>query len=56
MKKKANFMVEEKDLEKLEELAVQKRKEHGTNLTISDLFREAISEFIAKHTKKGRSE
>ena len=48
MMKQVNFRVEESDLDILEEIAVKKRMEQGVNITISDIIRSAISDFIAR--------
>lgn len=48
MMKQVNFRVEESDLDILEEIAVKKRMEQGVNITISDIIRSAISDFIVR--------
>jgi len=44
--KQVNFRVDESDLKMLEEIAVKKRMVQGVNITVSDIIRNAISDFI----------
>ncbi len=54
--KQVNFRITETDLKSLEVIAKQIRRERGENTTISDLVREAISQYItrSKPTSKTR--
>lgn len=51
MMKQVNFRVEESDLDILEEIAVKRRMEQGVNITISDIIRCAISDFIVRENQ-----
>lgn len=48
MMKQFNFRIEETDLERLEAIAKKLRHERGENITISDLVRDAISQYITR--------